>query len=242
MADRNNDFDALLEGTSLGSRGARELRARTPAYRARAVQAIASAGWWDNYSDGLPNWFPTYFGLENVASLVRSYEVQFVHGLLQTEAYAHAVIRGGMKRVREADVERHLTVRLERQKRLFSENALELHVVLDEGALRRPYGDRRVMRDQLQHLIEMSELPNVRLQIMPFSFGGHSGESGAFTILSFPEGDVSDVVYVEQLASALYVNRPVDVSQYERAMKELQQHSPGPAESRDLLCGLVQLS
>ncbi|MFD7404248.1 helix-turn-helix domain-containing protein [Streptomyces sp. NPDC059866] len=200
------------------------------------------AGWWHSYSDVLPSWFPTYVGLEGAASLIRAYEVQFVHGLLQTEAYARAVVRRGMKGASDSDVEKRVALRLERQKHLVSENAPDFHIVLDEAALRRPYGDREVMRGQLQHLIEFSERPNVRLQIMPFSFGGHSGESGAFTILGFPESDLSDVVYLEQLTSALYLDKAEDVAQYEKALKELQRDSPGPAESRDLLRGLLQLS
>lgn len=200
------------------------------------------AGWWHSYSDVLPSWFPTYVGLEGAASLIRVYEVQFVHGLLQTEAYARAVVERGMKGASRSDIEKRVALRLERQKYLVSENAPEFHIVLDEAALRRPYGDREVMRGQLQHLIEVSEHPNVRLQVMPFSFGGHSGESGAFTILSFPESDLSDVVYLEQLTSALYLDKHEDVAQYEKALKELQQDSPGPDESRDLLRGLLQLS
>ncbi|MEU6097533.1 helix-turn-helix transcriptional regulator [Streptomyces sp. NPDC047079] len=200
------------------------------------------AGWWHSYSDVLPSWFPTYVGLEGAAHLIRSYEVQFVHGLLQTEAYAHAVVARGMKGASSADVDRRVALRLERQKYLLSENAPQFHVVLDEAALRRPYGDREVMRGQLQHLIDISERPNVRLQIMPFGLGGHSGESGAFTILSFPESDLSDVVYLEQLTSALYLDKHEDVLQYETAMKELQQESPGPDESRALLRSLLQLS
>ncbi len=200
------------------------------------------AGWWHSYSDVLPSWFPTYVGLEGAASLIRVYEVQFVHGLLQTEAYARAVVRRGMRDASEADVERRVALRLERQKYLVSENPPDLHIVLDEAALRRPYGDREVMRGQLQHLIEISERPNVRLQIMPFSFGGHAGESGAFTVLSFPESDLSDVVYLEQLTSALYLDKREDVAQYEKVLEELQHDSPGPDESRDLLRGLLQLS
>ena len=200
------------------------------------------AGWWHSYSDVLPNWFPTYVGLEGAAALIRSYEVQFVHGLLQTEAYAHAVVSRGMRGACAADVERRVALRLERQKYLVSENAPEFHVVLDEAALRRPHGDRSVMRGQLQHLIDISQRPNVRLQVMPFSFGGHAGESGAFTMLSFPESDLSDVVYLEQLTSALYLDKREDVAQYEKAMKELQQDSPGPDESRHVLRGLLQLS
>jgi transcriptional regulator with XRE-family HTH domain len=200
------------------------------------------AGWWHSYSDVLPNWFPTYVGLEGAASLIRVYEVQFVHGLLQTEDYARAVVRRGMKSAGTEDVERRVALRLERQKYLVEGTGPEFHFVLDEAALRRPYGSREVMRGQLQHLIDISERPNVRLQVMPFGFGGHSGESGAFTILSFPESDLSDVVYMEQLTSALYLDKHEDVTQYERALKELQQDSPGPDESRDLLRGLLQLS
>jgi hypothetical protein len=200
------------------------------------------AGWWHSYSDVLPSWFPTYVGLEGAAATIRSYEVQFVHGLLQTEAYAHAVVTRGMRGASAADIERRVALRLERQKYLVAESAPEFHVVLDEAALRRPYGDRGVMRGQLQHLIDISQRPNVRLQVMPFSFGGHAGESGAFTVLSFPESDLSDVVYLEQLTSALYLDKREDVAQYEKAMKELQQDSPGPDESRDLLRGLLQLS
>ncbi|WP_069768445.1 helix-turn-helix transcriptional regulator [Streptomyces sp. LUP30] len=200
------------------------------------------AGWWHSYSDVLPNWFPTYVGLEGAAALIRAYEVQFVHGLLQTEAYAHAVVSRGMKGATAADVDRRVALRLERQKYLVAENAPDVHIVLDEAALRRPYGDREVMRGQLQHLIEISERPNVRLQVMPFGLGGHSGESGAFTILSFPESDLQDVVYLEQLTSALYLDKREDVAQYEHALEELQQDSPGPDASRDLLRGLIQLS
>ncbi|OIK27071.1 helix-turn-helix domain-containing protein [Streptomyces malaysiense] len=200
------------------------------------------AGWWHSYSDVLPNWFPTYVGLEGAAAVIRAYEVQFVHGLLQTAEYARAVVRRGMKGASADDVERRVALRLERQKHLFSDSAPEFHIILDEAALRRPYGDRDVMRGQLQHLIDVSERPNVRLQVMPFGFGGHSGESGAFTILSFPESDLSDVVYLEQLTSALYLDKREDVAQYEQALKELQQDSPGTDESRDLLRGLLQLS
>lgn len=199
-------------------------------------------GWWHSYSDVLPGWFPTYVGLEGAAHLIRSYEVQFVHGLLQTEAYAHAVVARGMKGGSDAEIEKRVALRMERQKYLVSDSEPEFHCILDEAALRRPYGDREVMRGQLQHLIGISERPNVRLQVMPFGFGGHSGEGGAFTVLSFPESDLSDVVYLEQLTSALYLDKREDVAQYEAALQQLQQDSPSTAESRDLLRGLLQLS
>ncbi|MGW6204117.1 helix-turn-helix domain-containing protein [Streptomyces sp. NPDC055089] len=200
------------------------------------------AGWWHSYGDVLPGWFQTYIGLEGAASDIRIYEVQFVHGLLQTEDYAHAVVSRGMRGAPAAEIDRRVALRLERQKALVSERAPSFHAVLDEAALRRPYGGREVMRTQLRHLIEMSERPNITLQVMPFSFGGHAGESGSFTMLRFPESDLSDIVYLEQLTSALYLDKAEEVAQYEKAMVRLHAESPGPEESRDLLRGLLQLS
>ncbi|MEU2657578.1 helix-turn-helix transcriptional regulator [Streptomyces sp. NPDC007325] len=200
------------------------------------------AGWWHSFGDVLPGWFQTYIGLEAAASLLRVYEVQFVHGLLQTEEYAHAVVVRGMPGASQAEIDRRVALRLERQKVLVSERAPHFHVVLDEAALRRPYGDRAVMRGQIKHLIEVSEHPGVTLQVMPFSFGGHAGESGSFTMLSFPESDLSDVVYLEQLTGALYLDKREEVSQYGAVMEKLAKDSPDPAESRDLLRGLLQLS
>lgn len=200
------------------------------------------AGWWHSYGDVLPGWFQTYIGLEGAASLIRIYEVQFVHGLLQTEDYAHAVVSRGMRGAPAAEIDRRVALRLARQKTLVSEQAPRFHAVLDEAALRRPYGGREVMRAQLRHLIDMSEQPNITLQVMPFSFGGHAGESGSFTMLRFPESDLSDIVYLEQLTSALYVDKAEEVAQYEKAMVRLHADSPGPEESRDLLRGLLQLS
>ncbi len=199
------------------------------------------AGWWHSYGDVLPGWFQTYVGLEGAASHIAIYEVQFVHGLLQTEGYAHAVVVRGQPGAASDEVERRVSLRLERQKLLVSERAPQFHAVLDEAALHRPYGDADVMRGQLQHLIDISEQPNVTLQVMPFAHGGHAGESGAFTMLSFPESDLSDIVYLEQLTSALYVDKREEVAQYERVMDRLRADSLSPEGTRELLRRLVQL-
>ncbi|MER6139615.1 helix-turn-helix transcriptional regulator [Streptomyces sparsogenes] len=198
------------------------------------------AGWWHSYGDVLPNWFQTYVGLEGSASRIACYEVQFVHGLLQTEGYAHAVVTRGQPQASRAEVERRVALRLERQKLLVSERAPAFHVVLDEAALHRPYGGRAVMRAQLQHLIAVSEQPNVTLQVMPFSFGGHAGESGAFTLLRFPESDLPDIVYLEQLTSALYLDKPEEVGQYRRVLERLSEDGLSEEKSRDVLRGLLQ--
>lgn len=196
-------------------------------------------GWWHSYGDVLPGWFPTYVGLEGAASDISCYEVQFVHGLLQTEDYAHAVVTSGQPRASSAEVERRVALRLERQKLLLSERAPTFHVVLDEAALHRAYGGAEVMRAQLRHLVSVSEQPNITLQVMPFSFGGHAGESGAFTMLRFPESDLPDVVYLEQLTSALYLDKRDEVGQYQRVLERLSAESLPAKESRELLEGLL---
>ncbi|EMF01627.1 helix-turn-helix domain-containing protein [Streptomyces mobaraensis NBRC 13819 = DSM 40847] len=200
------------------------------------------AGWWHSYGDVLPSWFQTYVGLEGAASHIGIYEVQFVHGLLQTEGYAHAVVVRGQPTADPAEVERRVSLRMERQKLLFSERAPHFHAVLDEAALHRPYGDADVMRGQLQHLIDLSEQPNVTLQVMPFRHGGHAGESGAFTVLRFPESDLPDVVYLEHLTGALYLDKPDEVAQYERVMGRLRADSLSPSGTRNLMRRMLQLA
>ncbi|MFI7387451.1 helix-turn-helix domain-containing protein [Streptomyces sp. NPDC049813] len=199
------------------------------------VKAANVAGWWHSYSDVLPGWFQTYIGLEGAASLIRGYEAQFVHGLLQTEAYAHAVVERGMRGAPREDIDRRVALRLERQKVLVSERAPQVRLVLDEAALRRVHGGPAVMRGQLEHLVEMAQLPHLTVQVMPFSHGWHAGESGTFTLLTFPESDLSDLVFLEQLTSALYLDKAEDVAQYERAMAQLQEECPSPDESLALL-------
>ncbi|MFJ4713235.1 helix-turn-helix domain-containing protein [Streptomyces sp. NPDC088785] len=199
------------------------------------VKEANVAGWWHSYSDVLPGWFQTYVGLEGAASAIRGYEAQFVHGLLQTEAYAHAVVAQGMRGASAEDIDRRVSLRLARQKILVAERAPQVSLVLDEAALRRVHGGPEVMRGQLEHLIEATELPHLTLQIMPFSHGWHAGESGTFTILGFPESDLSDVVFLEQLTSALYLDKREDVAQYETAMTDLRAQCPPPEESARLL-------
>jgi transcriptional regulator with XRE-family HTH domain len=201
------------------------------------------AGWWHSFNGVVPNWFPTYVGLEAAASVIKVFEVQFVHGLLQTEAYAQSVVTRGMRdpEGRREEIDSKVALRLERQKKLVSEHPPRLHAVLDEGALRRPYGGNDVMRAQLEHLIEMSERPNVTIQVMPFSYGGHTADTGAFSVLTFPECDLADIVYTEQLTSALYMDKAEEVGQYTAVMDSLISDCPGVDKSRDILRDLHQL-
>ncbi|XVQ14361.1 helix-turn-helix domain-containing protein [Spirillospora sp. CA-255316] len=178
-------------------------------------------GWWHQYGDVLPGWFETYLGLEGAASLLRTYEVQFIPGLMQTEDYARAVVRLGYTDAAEEDVQRRVHLRMTRQERFSRPNAPTLWAVLDEAVLRRPLGGREVMRAQVRHLIEMTALPNVTLQIVPFGALEHAAVGGPFTILRFAEPGLSDVVFMEQLTSALYLDKPTDVDTYMRAMNNL---------------------
>lgn len=206
------------------------------------VREANKSGWWHSFNDVLPGWFQTYVGLEEAAAQIRTYEVQFIPGLLQSEEYARAVFSQTRPVITEEELERRLSLRMRRQKLLSDGPGPRLWAVIDEAALRRPVGGPKVMRAQVQYLLDVSEQANVVIQVMPFRFGAHAGESGAFSILRFPEQDLADVVYLEQLTSALYLDKREDVAQYELALKELQQDSPGPDASRDLLRGLIQLS
>ncbi len=177
-------------------------------------------GWWHRYADLLPNWFETYLGLEQAASVIRTFELQFVPGLLQTADYARAVTRLAHTRVEE--IERRVELRMHRQKLLTQPGAPTLWAVVDESALRRSVCDRPdVLRAQLTHLLEMNELPNVSLQFVPLSHGGHAAAGGSFTLLRFAQPDLPDVVYLEQLTSALYLDKRSDTDHYVMVMNRL---------------------
>jgi transcriptional regulator with XRE-family HTH domain len=192
-------------------------------------------GWWHSYSDILPNWFEIYIGLEEAASRIRTYEVQFVPGLLQTEDYARAVTLLGHPTAPGHEVERRVGLRMRRQSLLQAEQSPHLWAVVDEAALRRPLGGEKVMRKQLEHLVEVTELPNVTLQMVPFNRGGHAAAGGPFSILRFAERDLPDVVYLEQLTSALYLDKRDDVDHYHMVMERLCIDAQPASEIRDTL-------
>jgi transcriptional regulator with XRE-family HTH domain len=205
---------------------------------ALAEQANAP-GWWHKYGDVLPEWFQVYVGLEEAAKLIRTYEVQFVPGLLQTEEYVRAIATRHLS-VSPEEVERRVALRMTRQQVLTRPIPPRLWVVIDEAALRRHVGGRDVMRGQLERLIEASKLPNVTLQILPFSVGSHSAEAGAFTILRFPDSDMPDIAYLEQLTSAIYLDKPDEVEQYLEAMERLCIESEKPENTVELLSRILQ--
>ncbi|GAA4961520.1 transcriptional regulator with XRE-family HTH domain [Nonomuraea thailandensis] len=206
--------------------------------RSAVLDLVATAnepGWWHRFNDVLPTWFQAYVGLEEAAVRIRTYEVQFVPGLLQTKEYARAVVTAGAAGIGAEEIARRVDLRLERQRMLDRPDGPVFWAVIDEAALRRPIGGAEVMRAQIEHLIDLMRQQNITIQVMPFSFGGHSAEGGAFSILRFPDNDLPDVVYVEQLASALYLDKREDVDRYTEVMERLCAVSTTPDETIELL-------
>lgn len=196
-------------------------------------------GWWHQYSDVLPSWCETYVGLEQAAASIRTYEVQFVPGLLQIEEFARAVVLLEHRDESADEIERRVALRMKRQQVLTRPQPPSLWAVVDEAALRRPVGAPHLMRAQLEHLIEMAELPNVTLQVVPFRSGGHAAAGGPFSILRFAEPDVPDIVYLEQLTSALYLDKREDIDHYLAVMDRLSAQAAPPTDTVNLLKRMV---
>jgi transcriptional regulator with XRE-family HTH domain len=197
-------------------------------------------GWWDAYSDVLPQWFRAYVDLEAVAAQIRTYEGQFVPGLLQTEEYMRAVMQGAQLDDSPEELERRVKVRLARQRLLSQDGGPLFWVVVDEAALRRPVGGRKVQRAQIERLIEATKLPSVTLQVLPFSAGAHAAMVGGFSILRFPNQELPDVVYLEHLTNALYLDKPQDVDQYKYVMASVNVASKPPEATVEVLSEILQ--
>ncbi|MGC5051593.1 helix-turn-helix domain-containing protein [Micromonospora sp. DT48] len=192
-------------------------------------------GWWHRYGDVLPSWFQSYLGLEAAAALIRSYEVQFVPGLLQTREYARAVVLLGHSTAGPEEIDRRVDLRMRRQELLTRPRPPRLWAVVDEAALRRPIGGPEVMRGQLEALLKATRTPNVRLQVIPFAAGGHAAAGGAFTILRFGDQDLPDIVYIEQLTSAIYLDKREDLDFYAVAMERLCVEAEPPERTPEIL-------
>jgi hypothetical protein len=192
-------------------------------------------GWWQRYGDLLPQWFRAYVDLESAATLIRTYEGQLVPGLLQTEEYLRAVIRGAHLDRSAEEVERRVALRLTRQALLEGAGAPRLWAVVDESALRRPVGSREVMRGQLERLIDAAKLPNVTLQVLPLEAGAHPAMAGSFSLLRFADQELPDVVYLEHLTNAVYLDRRPEVERYLDVMESLCVASEPPNRTVELL-------
>ena len=198
-----------------------------------------SPSWWHTYGEVLDTWFTNYLDLEQAAELIRTYEVQFVPGLLQTDAYARAVIRLGHNNASRNEIDRRTKLRMARKQLLVGEDAPRLWAVLDEGVLRRLIGGRDVLREQILSLLAACEETNIRLQVMPFASGGHAAAGGAFSILRFPHAELSDVVYIEHLTSALYLDKQDDVDHYAAAIGRLFIEAEPPDRTPEILHGIL---
>jgi transcriptional regulator with XRE-family HTH domain len=199
-------------------------------------------GWWQRFHDILPDWFSGYVSLEEAAKTIRAYEPHFVPGLLQTEEYARAVLSTGAigHTIDSSRIERHVALRMERQALLTRPDAPAFWAVLDETVLRRPVGPKELMRAQLDRLIEAAELPNVTLQIAGFGAGPHPGAYSPFVLFRFDEPEVPDMVYVEYLTGALYLDEADEVSAHMQAMDRMVILAESASRTRHLLATFRQ--
>jgi hypothetical protein len=197
-------------------------------------------GWWRQFGDLLPQWFRAYVDLESAAALIRTYEGQLIPGLLQTEDYMRAVIGGAHLDESTEEAERRVALRAQRQAMLEAGEAPRLWAVIDEAALRRPVGGPEVMRAQVERLIDAAKLPNVTLQVLPLAAGAHPAMVGAFSILRFADAELPDVVYVEHLTNALYLDRRDDVNQYLHVMDRVSTRAAPPDQAADVLHQILQ--
>ncbi|MFF6781334.1 Scr1 family TA system antitoxin-like transcriptional regulator [Streptomyces sp. NPDC012510] len=195
-------------------------------------------GWWHAFGD-VP--YSVYIGLETDAASLRVYDPQVVPGLLQTRPYAEALIAGALPETTPGDIDKRVQVRLRRQERISApESPLRLWTVLDEAALRRVVGNRSLMREQLEHLVEQSRLPHVTVQVIPFHLGAHPGLNGQYAILEFPDASDSSVVYIEGVTSDLYLEKPADVQKYSVMYEHLRAQALNVEQSRQFIADIAK--
>lgn len=208
--------------------------------RTWAVEMVKQAnqpGWWHKFNDLVPSWFDNYIGLEEAASRIRTYELLFVPGLLQVEGYARAVCSRGNPEIHDENVERRVALRMRRQKVLSGPKPPRLWAVVDESVLHRPVGGVRVLKQQIEHLLEVTELPHICLQIVPYNQSGYAAE-GAFTLLQFAEPELPNITYIEHGSGAIYLEKPDEIELYSRAFDRLTVDAETPERSRQLLTKL----
>ncbi|KND23835.1 helix-turn-helix domain-containing protein [Streptomyces acidiscabies] len=194
-------------------------------------------GWWQSFRDALPDWFAVHVSLENAATHIRGYEPHVVPGLLQTPDYARAVLSLNRPHPTPDELERRVTLRMKRQALVTRTDppAPQLWAVLDETVLRRPAGEPAVMRTQIEHLVETGDLPNVTLQVMPFTAGLHAGAFGPFTLFRFPMTDFPDIVGTDTLASAAYTEEEPDVALHREVFDRMSTQAMSHRRTRKYL-------
>ena len=198
-------------------------------------RGASQPGWWHSYDDVLPSWFRAAVGLEESASLIRAYEPQVVPGLLQTEGYIRAITAASSPAATEDFTERAVALRLARQQLLGRPDPPEYRVVLDETVLRRTIGGHKVMRAQLEHLIQAAGQPQVTIQVIPFAAGWHPALYGMFNIFRFPAAQLPDIVYTEALTGAYYLDKPDESARYTEALDRLCAQAASPERTVTIL-------
>ncbi|MEV6840722.1 helix-turn-helix transcriptional regulator [Streptomyces sp. NPDC051133] len=203
----------------------------------RLAEEANQPGWWQRFHDVLPDWFSLYVSLEGAARIIRSYEPHFVPGLLQTEAYARAVMEAGtIGQTRPETVERHVSLRMERQLLLERDDPPHLWVIMDETVLRRPVSMRpEVMRDQLDRLLEYAERDRVTLQLAEFAAGPHPGTYAPFTLFRFAEPELPDMVFTEYLTGALYLDSRREVAAHLEVLDHMTARAASAQRTRKVL-------
>ncbi len=205
----------------------------------RLVDEANQPGWWHRFRDVLPDWFSLYVSLEGEASLIRAYEPHCVPGLLQTEDYARALLRTGFPNASQKEIERRVALRMERQELLSRSRAPLLWAVVEEQVLRRRVGEPSVMRGQIDRLVEATALPNVTLQIMPFSAGPHPGMFGPFQLFRFEIPELPDIIYAESLTGAVYLDERPDTVAYLEVLDRLGAQA-APVHDTEAILGAIR--
>src|SRR3954453_95394 len=228
------DVRLLLDAYRVGDTNLRELLL----VLAGSDESAGRHHWWHAYRGVLPPTYRDFISLESQASAMRTLETSVIPGLLQTPEYARAVTRAAVDGLDEERLHALVEVRLARQDGLRAAPPLELSAVLDEAVLRREVGGPGVMTRQLERLVESARLPQVRLQVLPFTAGAHIGVTGPFVIFSFSRTSDLDVVVLDHLTSSLYLERKEDLQAYTEAFNTLRIHALSPEDSLDYLAGM----
>ncbi|MFG2637860.1 helix-turn-helix domain-containing protein [Streptomyces sp. NPDC048362] len=206
----------------------------------QSVREANKRGWWHTYRDVMPDWFAAYLSLEQAASQIRAYENQFVHGLLQTEEYARAVLGAAHPHAPAEATERRVALRMRRQELLAGQAPPRVWVVMDETVLRWPVGGPAVMRAQIDQLIEVNRLPQVTVQVMPFAGGPHPAmRAGAFHLFRFRVPELADMVYLNGLVGAVYLDKADDVVVYREALDRVGAQA-APARRTEALLAAIR--
>ena len=203
----------------------------------RFAREARQKGWWQLYGTVLTG---AYVGLESAADSIRAYEALVVPGLLQTERYARALISNGRPDIDAEEAETRVRIRMNRQSLLTQDDPLDLWIVLDEAALHRPIGGRAVMREQLDHLVRVADLPNITLQVLPFSAGAHAGMDGTFTILMFEDSEDQNLVFVSHAAGGLLLDKDEELQRYAFVFDALRARALAPDAAVGLIAELAE--